>query len=77
MWNDQQKSDYLIAFLKNLSYIAVIVILIKTVLFSSVYHYIIIFYCLFIYFCFLLFVACIYIKCNLCYGGQLENKIVH
>ena len=27
-----------------------------------------------IYFCSLWFLACIYIKCNLCFGGQLENQ---
>ena len=50
MWNDQQKSDYLIAFLKNLSYIAVIVIN-RSFLFSlSLYYYILLFIYLFLFF---------------------------
>ena len=50
MWNDQQKSDYLIAFLKNLSYIAVIVIN-RSFLFSlSLYYYILLFIYLFLLF---------------------------
>ena len=53
MWNDQQKSDYLIAFLKNLPYIAVIVINCSFLFSLSLYYYIL----LFIYL-FLLFVVC-------------------
>ena len=50
MWNDQQKSDYLIAFLKNLSYIAVIVIN-RSFLFSlSLYYYMLLFIYLFLLF---------------------------
>ena len=76
MWNDQQKSDYWIAFLNNRSYIAVIVIN-CSFLFSLLLYYYIIMVTVFIYFCSLWFLAFIYVKCNLCYGGQLENQMVH
>ena len=50
MWNDQQKSDYLIAFLKNLSYIAVIVINHSPLFSLSLYYYILLFIYLFLLF---------------------------
>ena len=49
MWN-QQKSDYLIAFLKNLSYIAVIVINCSFLFSLSLYYYILLFIYLFLFF---------------------------
>ena len=53
MWNDQQKSDYWIAFLKNLLYLAVIVINFSLQSIIMLLYYI--GYCIYL---FLLFVVC-------------------